>query len=902
MSPDHDNNSAATAHPRPDLHRGLEEGHNRFSLDGPWQFAFDPADDGEARGLPEGQSECFDRTIRVPFCWESHLAWGTEAVAGNENWHSLQAYVDPAGVTRDNYNTAPRQKVGWYRREVHCPPVPAGQRMWLHIGAADWEVAVWVNGRPAARGESGYLPFSCDITEAAGTNETAVVVIRVADDPDDTARPLGKQHRWYTPVSGIWQSVWLELRPTDHIRSLALRPRLAPDSVECRASLAGAAEGDIRWTVTDDTGAVCAEMQTAAHMAVSIPLGENTVRWSPDTPHLYHVTAVLIDARGNPVDTVHSYFGLREVGTAALYPGGPSYITLNGEPIYLRGALDQSYNPQGLYTFADDAAIQRELELARAAGFNFLRLHIKLEDPRFLYWADRLGMLLMCDIPNFGYDAWSDKALERWETTLRGAVERDFNHPAIIAWCLFNESWGLGQGEFKNLPDRQVQVEKYYHLAKELDSTRLIEDNSPCTYDHVVSDINSWHFYINDYERAHEHVAAVVSRTFPGSDFNYVPGKTQSAAPLLNSEYGGISARMGDMDVSWCFKFLTDLLRGHEKICGYVYTELQDIEWEYNGIFNYDRTYKEFGYNVRSLQGPVYLGCAGSPARTVPPGSTVTLPLFINRAGFAEKLPPVTWSVRFVDSLGVESIVGEGACNVPQSTSPSAVVPFEITLKLPDRSGLARVELALGDLAANFAVFELWEHSLPPVEALPDGSLILRRRAGDFEVSTAWHEAEIDRGRAGDEVHLLGGVEAGNIDFLFSLPEDFSPGDWQGLTVLLEASSKRLGAPQSDGRPWRSDLAVSLNGVPVGAVTLENQFADSRGALSHMHGLHGRHGQLVCLEADACCLGEALEHDGKALLLRLDVPRCALNHRGLTVYTARAGRYPCDVTLIFHPR
>ena len=162
-----------------------------------------------------------------------------------------------------------------------------------------------------------------------------------------------------------------------------------------------------------------------------------------------------------------------------------------------------------------------------------------------------------------------------------------------------------------------------YHLAKSLDTTRLIEDNSPCLYDHVETDINSWHFYINDYAQAKEHIANVVEETYPGSAFNYVGGNVQSDAPLINSEYGGISAGAGDKDVSWCFKYLTNELRLHPKICGYVYTELQDIEWEHNGFMNYDRSIKAFGYDYLDINTLDFIAIDYPPGTTVTPGEKI---------------------------------------------------------------------------------------------------------------------------------------------------------------------------------------------------------------------------------------------------------------------------------------
>jgi len=222
-------------HPRPDFHRGLEEGRDWLNLNGPWEFAFDPEARGEAEQWFAPGAAAFDRWIIVPFCWESHLAWGTEALAGNENWFSTEVYLDPASVTRENYRKAPRQTIGWYRRSLETPELVGHQRLYLHIGAADWQVKVWVNGSLVAEGESGYVPFSCDLTEALAGSRAASLVIRVEDPQGTEDKPLGKQHKWYTTTSGIWQTVWLEVRPERHIPSLHLTPKLSPASVLCEA-------------------------------------------------------------------------------------------------------------------------------------------------------------------------------------------------------------------------------------------------------------------------------------------------------------------------------------------------------------------------------------------------------------------------------------------------------------------------------------------------------------------------------------------------------------------------------------------------------------------------------------------------------------------------------------------
>jgi len=584
-------------HPRPDCCRSPERGWT--SLDGRWDFRFDPGGVGETENWPAGAAQ-FDRQVIVPFPWESHLAWGTEAWAGNENWFSTQAYLDPGSVTKDNYTTAPRHTIGWYRRDVAVPEHRHDERLWLHIGAADWEVKVWINGQLVGEGRSGYVPFACDVTDAvaAVADRTAVIVVRVHDPQGTEDKPLGKQHKWYTTASGIWQPVWLEVRPERHITQVHLTPHLEPAGVECAIETNTDAAGlSCRIQVHHETGTLVADHGDPCDWAHSVLISGDLRPWHPDDPHLYNVTVQLLDGE-TVLDEVHTYFGLREVGVAPLYENGPKYITLNGKPIYLKGALDQSFNPWGVYAWRSDEDIIRDLTLAQEAGFNFLRIHIKPEDPRFLYWADRLGMLIMYDFPNLGYDGYGEVGCERWEWTFRELVARDFNHPCIFAWVLFNETWGLGFKEYAGDESRHEWVKRMFRLAKELDPSRLIEDNSACSYDHVLTDINSWHFYLNDYEQAKEHIEKVVAETYPGSPFNYVGGNAQGDEPCMNSEYGGISARMGDLDVSWCFKFLTDLLRKQEKVCGYVYTELQDIEWECNGIVNYDRSRKDFGYEV----------------------------------------------------------------------------------------------------------------------------------------------------------------------------------------------------------------------------------------------------------------------------------------------------------------
>ncbi len=626
-------------HPRPDMHRGLVEGRHWVCLNGWWEFDFDPDGVGLSKKWYRGK-RAYSRRLRVPFPWQSHAAWGTEEQASNTDFFSREAFLDPDSVSADDesYRKGPQQETGWYRRSFTVPATwrEGGKRVWLHLGAADFQATVWVNGTKIGDGESGYLPLSFDVTDAlkAGDN---IIVVRVHDPMDHGEQPVGKQWWWYTRTSGLWQTVWLEPRAAVHITSVRVFPDRESGMVRIEAKILAEEEasrarmlvqiglgGQLIGSAQVGVGEIVAGEQIA-EIAVQV----QTVRsWTPDEPNLYELGVALQYNRADGPemkDEVTTYFGFRDVSVGPIHQGGPAYVKLNGEPVYLRGNLNQSFNPWGVYTFPTDDMIRRDMEQAKESGWNFVRLHIKIEDPRWYYWADRLGVLIMQDMPNFGYDVWSDVALERWETTCRGAMARDFNHPAIIAWCLFNETWGLGGGAYMKDKKRHAWVEKMYLMAKGLDPTRLVEDNSACCYDHVRTDINSWHFYINDYEAAAAHIREVVEKTQPGSGFNYVPGRYQGAEPLMNSEYGGIGAGMGDMDVSWCFRFLTNELRMHEKICGYVYTEQMDIEWEHNGFYNFDRTAKQFGYNPSLLQRAQYVGVTGPAGREIAAGETATL-------------------------------------------------------------------------------------------------------------------------------------------------------------------------------------------------------------------------------------------------------------------------------------
>jgi hypothetical protein len=879
-------------HPRPDWQRGHRDGRDWINLNGVWEFDFDPEDVGETESWHTPGSHEFRQRIAVPFGWESHLAWGEEA--GNDDYFSPKAFLDPESVSLENYRGAPRHETGWYHRTFEVPAHWHNERVYVCCGAIDYFAQVWVNGHLVCGTESGYLPIEADISAHVRFGGENHVVIRAHDPNDHEQQPVGKQSRWYARTSGIWQTVWLEPRSAVHLAKARFSADIETGEVACSIWLSNPPDGAVgfRLALSMPEGGTAYNTWGANPEASAGPHETRLIideprLWSPDHPYLYQVDLELLSDCAT-VDLVSTYFAFREVSVKPLPDKTTQYLHLNGRPVYLLGALDQSFNPEGVYTFASDEAVRRDIEIAREAGFNFLRVHIKAEDPRLYYWADRLGMLMMADMPNVGYEGYSDLACKRWERTMRGVIERDANHPSIIAWCLFNETWGLGGNAYKELADRQEWVRKMLRLAHALDPTRPIEDNSACLYDHVETDINSWHFYLNDYAAAREHIRKVVDESRPGSGFNYCPGCTQNREPLLNSEYGGISARMGDLDVSWCFHFLTNELRLHERICGYVYTELQDIEWERNGVYNYDRTPKEFGYDIRELNRPDFLALDAPPCQVLRPGEEVVVPAVASHFGpFVGDHATLGWRLELLDHMGR---VEEYAGSTRRVAFPRfAVTPAgKIAMRMPDRPRLATLhawlQTADGDpIARNWVHFHVVDDGAPtegmvaiPLEGFSGEGM------GSFEVRGDREAVWVEGAGA-----LSASVAAADL-----------PSHVASLALVVELSSCRPGGggKQTDADKWPSRVRVSLGPIELGTIDLSDHPADSRGVLSHHYGFAGRYGELVTLPVPPERVGEALDALRRGTELRFEVDTDLPG--GLSVYGSRSGRYPAGPYLV----
>ena len=888
-------------YPRPDFQRGTSEGIDWICLNGTWEFAFDPDDIGEQDQWysPESTDDSpWTLQIQVPYPWESLAAWGEEAQASNENYLSKNAYPNPEEVTcggldrEGNYRGEPRHTIGWYRKTVSIPENWGDKRVILNFGAVDWEATVWVNGNPIGKHENGYLPFEFDITDALTPGESTVIVVRAYDAQDHGEQLAGKQIGWYVRTSGIWQTVYLEPRSATHIAQC----HITPDIDDATATFSVNIDGDLKNTelslhwICDELSGTVEVSSNEPQWTVSIP-PEQLRLWDIDTPNLYDVTLELV-AEGTVIDRIFTYFGMRKVSIAKAPGGDYQYIYLNNRPIYLLGALNQSFSPEGVYTFLTDEAIRTDVERAKEFGFNFLRLHIKVDEPRLYYWADKLGLLFMCDIPNFG--TYTEKAQARFEQTLRGNIARDYNHPSIISWCNFNETWGLGGNEYKEMTDRQEWVREMYHLAKSLDTTRLIEDNSPCLYDHVETDINSWHFYINDYDRAKEHIANVVAETYPGSAFNYAGGNVQSDAPLINSEYGGISAGAGDKDISWCFKYLTNELRLHPKICGYIYTELQDIEWEHNGFMNYDRSVKEFGYDYLDINTLDFIAIDYPPGTTVTPGDQIKADIYASH--FSHKTITGTTLHWQLDTMSANGHVTRG------NVSGSVEIPFpqyqvqhvhQLELRIPDvHPAVGTLHIWVTDhsgtvVARNFINFEHFVASTASVESNGSGLISLNYAPGSVSESS-WDEPTTSE-------QLFSAVGSGYVEYEVSLPEGLSAADVAEIALIFEASSCYGGARQTEPEKHPSDVTISVNGIEIDTIRIPDCPADARGVLSYIQGEPGIYGYLHNVKVDPSLI---LNSKAATLTVGYEVKADAEAKGGFTLYGARTGRYPTGPHLL----
>lgn len=885
-------------HPRPDFERTQWQ-----NLNGTWQFEFDSLDQGISKKWNEGTA-AFANKIMVPFPWGSPLS----------------------GV-KD------KADIAWYKRDITISPEWKNKRTFLTIGASDWETTVWLDGKLLGTHQGGYTPFSFELTEHLKYGQAQKLVVR-ADDKRREFTLYGKQG--YGNARGIWQTVYVEARGKEFVDAVHFTPDIDKNQVTVTAYLPVEAKADTKLSVSIKTSS------TPITKEVTIPKGKDKFiisiaipqahLWSLEDPYLYEAEVKLGD------DAVNTYFGMRKISVVNLPGTEFPYVAINDKPIYLQLTLDQSYHPEGFYTFPSDDFMRKEIELAKSIGLNGIRPHIKSEIPRKLYWADKLGVLVMADLPN----SWGDpdaKMQQEAENTFREMVKRDFNHPAIFSWILFNETWGLrthvqedGKRVGKYLPETQMWVASMYYLAKSLDPTRLAEDNSICCgAGHTQTDINSFHDYLPGWEWEN-HLKQLTENSFEGSQFQFELGFKQGKQPKINSECGnvwGYDGSTGDVDYSWDYHRMMNTFRKYPEMAGWLYTEHHDVINEWNGYWRFDRTNKYTGLEelmpgmkLNDLHAAVYLSTGNEISKTVNGGETIKVPLYLSSMTSVDygKQVKLTYQLKLTNAIGETSLITSGS----QQVNYQPYIQKELaslSLTMPNTSGLAILTLQLEDakgmvLHHNFMHFEIiTESKLAKTEILSvapaaftnaqwsakqwnilDGLKVNGAGNGFFE-----YTFKLDKSMNANvkEAYFLIEVSAKEL-FAKDRDQKEKTADLDymlGATALPSANANAY--PMTDETRFPSKISITVNGEQALTTTLADDPADHRGVLSWHHQLKdrklreaGSYGYLTKVVVTKKQLKAAIEKGELVIRLKTE------GNGGIAVYGKSFGRYPVDPSLV----
>ncbi len=562
-------------YPRPQLRRD-----HWVNLNGLWQFAFDDDD----RGLRENWQFGFPQqhTIRVPFTYET--------TAGGIG--------DPA-----------EHRHVWYCRSFQAEI--GDHRTLLHFEGCDWQTQVYINGQMAGAHRGGYARFSFDITDLLRPGENQLIV-RVSDSLS-RSQPRGKQRWrkenfacWYSPTTGIWKTVWLEQVPSSRIDALKLTPCMSTASIQIDVKLLDSQEGDLcqatAWFGDIQVGMTATSVKEGmANFSLSVASQEvcedDFLGWAPEHPHLYDLDVQLL-RKGETIDQVSSYFGMRDI----TLQGGK--ILLNDTVYYQRLILDQGYWKDTGLTPPSEEAIQDEIRKIKAMGYNGIRKHQKIEDARYLYWCDRMGLLVWSEYP--AAYLYNDDAVEWMTQEWMEILRQNYNHPCIVTWVPFNESWGVPH--VRSSKPQQHFTQAIYHLTKALDPMRPVVCNDG--WEHTVSDILTLHDYVEEGDVLYRHYSqqrdAFLRGDIPfmscGVRYAFAEGFQYRGQPILFSEFGGI-AFDGDGwgygkqvcdEKSFLERFdsVVTAIKKLDYCCGYCYTQVTDVEQEKNGLMDMERNFK----------------------------------------------------------------------------------------------------------------------------------------------------------------------------------------------------------------------------------------------------------------------------------------------------------------------
>src|SRR5262245_4882743 len=529
-------------YPRPQLVRP-----DWVNLNGLWQYAVRPKD--------AARPDQWDGQILVPFPIESALSGVMKRVKQDERL--------------------------WYRRAFTRPAAHPAGRSLLHFGAVDWETAVWVNGKEVGTHRGGYDPFTLDITAALKPGGEQELVVAVWDPADAGTQPRGKQVRqprgiWYTPTTGIWQTVWLEPIPLSHVSGLTIVPDLEQGRVVISVPVANPAVGDE--VEVQVPGVRSPDFVLAAPGRPIVRPIPNPTLWTPDAPHLYDMRVRLMRG-GRVIDEVTSYFGMRSVAVAK-DAAGQTRVMLNGKPLFQYGLLDQGFWPDGLYTAPTDEALKSDIEATKKLGFNLARKHVKVEPDRWYYWCDKLGLLVWQDMPSGDRSirrqdpdiTRTPESAKQFDAELKAMIDAFRNHPSIVMWVPFNEGWG------------QFDTARLAAMVKQHDPSRLVNSVSGWS-DRRVGDVHDIHVYPGPGMPRPEETRAAVLGEFGGLGLP-VKGHTWQA-----ERNWGYRSFQTPEELTEAYQRLIVKLRPliGRGLSAAIYTQTTDVEIEVNGMLTYDR-------------------------------------------------------------------------------------------------------------------------------------------------------------------------------------------------------------------------------------------------------------------------------------------------------------------------